>query len=98
MHGSSAITAEDLKPDLQCGDDWSDGPGHLAGRTTDIPELACATTYEFGVAVVAADGTAGPVIGTATASPTAACPEPQPEPGPGPSPLPPDVVVPKFTG
>ena len=78
--------------------DWSDGPGHLAGRTTDIPELACATTYEFGVAVVAADGTAGPVIGTATASPTAACPEPQPEPGPGPSPLPPDVVVPKFTG
>ena len=67
--------------------DWFAGPRNLSARITDIPELACGVTYEFGVAAVSTDGTPSLEVGTTTAAPTAPCPEPLP-----PEPLPPERI------
>lgn len=62
---------------------WVNGPGNLSGRTTVIPGLTNGTPYEFAVTAAAADGSASPQIGTATATPYGAIGTPVPTATPG---------------
>ena len=70
---------------------WENGPGFLSGRTTLIPGLTDATTYEIGVTAMWPDGSVSP-LGTSEATTSG----PTVPPTTAPPTMPP--ITPAFTG
>jgi hypothetical protein len=70
---------------------WENGPGFLSGRTTLIPGLTDATTYEIGVTAMWPDGSVSP-LGTSVATTSG----PTVPPTTAPPTMPP--ITPAFTG